>query len=280
MYTYLKTNYRILTSNDLNNRKLLHMLEVILAVMVLCVLADSQVSARPLRSVVCVDRNVVGKSAAEDIGRLFEINAEGETGRILAKNKISQTFLPPDSLVIKAMATYAADKDPAVDQIAIADSLSTKQAEPIQMPEQPAFLDIPEEPAVKTPKLPEFAENASQPGESAPVSDTEQPSSGEDADNQQFLCHGFICDRSGKIIGCSDVNVTDGVICLPSDPGCTGVAAGALSALGIQALEIYIPANIIVIEDGAFDGLTELCFIQVHPDNPVYGSSEGCLYRR
>ena len=43
---------------------------------------------------------------------------------------------------------------------------------------------------------------------------------------------------------------------------------------------MYIPANIVDISDSAFDGLSELFYIEVHPDNPVYGSSNGELYRK
>ena len=93
------------------------------------------------------------------------------------------------------------------------------------------------------------------------------------------MCGGFLCDASGKIIGCQNVSLIDGVLRLPSDAACTGIATGALAPLSSQQVyEIYIPANIIRIDDGAFDCLTELFFIEVHPDNPVYTSRDGYLY--
>lgn len=98
--------------------------------------------------------------------------------------------------------------------------------------------------------------------------------------NREVLCKGFLLDASGKITGCQNVLVIDGVLCLPSDIRCTGVAAGTLASLGTEIYEIYIPANIAAIEEGAFDGLPELIFIEVHPDNPVYESREGILCRK
>ncbi|MDO4312546.1 MAG: hypothetical protein Q4C52_05630 [Eubacteriales bacterium] len=91
---------------------------------------------------------------------------------------------------------------------------------------------------------------------------------------------GFICDLSGIIIGCDSVTITDGVLCIPSDETCKGIAAGALASLGEHIYEIYIPANITSIDAGAFDGLTELLYIEVHPDNPRYGSIGGILYEK
>lgn len=101
-----------------------------------------------------------------------------------------------------------------------------------------------------------------------------------DGDSSVMILDGFICDPSGRIIGCDGVSVTDGVLCLPFDGECTGVAAGALASLGGSVCEIYIPANITMIDEGAFDGLEGLMYIEVHPDNPVYGSSAGILLKK
>ena len=72
----------------------------------------------------------------------------------------------------------------------------------------------------------------------------------------------------------------DGVLRIPSAETCTGIATDALASLGTQVYEIYIPANITVIQEGAFNGLTELYYIEIHPDNPVYTSKEGLLYEK
>ena len=92
--------------------------------------------------------------------------------------------------------------------------------------------------------------------------------------------NGFLCDASGRIVGCEGLTVTDGVLNIPADGRCTAIADGAFASLGSEVFEIYIPANIVDISESAFDGLTELFYIEVHPDNSVYGSSNGELYRK
>lgn len=92
--------------------------------------------------------------------------------------------------------------------------------------------------------------------------------------------NGFMCDANGKIMGCERLTVTDGVLHIPTDGRCTAIVAGAFASLGSEVFEIYIPANIVDISDSAFDGLSELFYIEVHPDNPVYGSANGELYRK
>lgn len=91
---------------------------------------------------------------------------------------------------------------------------------------------------------------------------------------------GFLCNADGVIVGCDGLQVTDGVLNLTTDARCTAIADGAFAGLGSDVFEIYIPANIIDISESAFDGLPELFYIEVHPDNPVYGSANGVLYRK
>lgn len=92
--------------------------------------------------------------------------------------------------------------------------------------------------------------------------------------------NGFLCDVDGRIVGYDGITVTDGVLNIPADSRCTAIAGGAFTSLGSEVFEVYIPANIVDISDSAFDGLSELFYIEVHPDNPVYGSSNGELYRK
>ncbi len=118
--------------------------------------------------------------------------------------------------------------------------------------------------------------------DSEDLEETDETGSSEDTEEngQTFFCGGFLCNESGMIIGCPDIFITDGVLCLPSSIECTGVAAGALDSFSSEVYELYIPANIILIEDGALEGLTELFYIQVHPDNPIYKSSNGILDKK
>lgn len=112
------------------------------------------------------------------------------------------------------------------------------------------------------------------------ISGTDQNTSDEEIDNPAHICNGFILNSSGMIIGCHEIFIVDGVLCLPSNEACNGIAADALSSLDMQVYELYIPANIITIEEGAFNSLTELLYTEVHPDNPVYASNEGILYKK
>lgn len=274
MYAYIKINYEMLIGNDVNSRKLLHILEIVLAVMILCVLAASQTPTRELTGFGAADKsiakNTAKKSVMEDTDWFFKNYKKCGLGRTMSKNDINQFLSIRNTPPLEAVPTDTAD------------FLSEEPAMLPQMPEEPEppFETLDDLEAL-TPVQPEFSEEfTDQTEESTPVPDMDSPSSGENTDNQEFICQGFICDISGKIIGCSGVAVIDGVVCLPSDVRCTGIAAGALDALGMQVWEIYIPANIAAIDEGAFDGLTELCFVQVHPDNPVYGSDEGYLYEK
>lgn len=90
---------------------------------------------------------------------------------------------------------------------------------------------------------------------------------------------GFLCDEQGMIVGCDGLVITDGVLNIPSDERCKGIRSGAFASLGGEVFEVYVPAGILEIEEGAFDGLIELFYIEVNPANPHYGSENGSLYR-
>ncbi len=145
----------------------------------------------------------------------------------------------------------------------------------INPPNPPAITD---EPATDSPIPPTVTKDSDNNSDISDIDDEISPK--EDIDNTTSLCNGFLCNSSGVIIGCQGIVVIDGVISFPSSGICTGIAANALTSLGAQVYEIYIPANITAIEEGAFNGLTELFYIEVHPDNPVYASNEGRLYEK
>lgn len=90
---------------------------------------------------------------------------------------------------------------------------------------------------------------------------------------------GFVSDDEGHIISCAaGGNIVDGILALPSDAACTGIESGALNAVAELVVEIYIPANIMYIGEGAFDGLPNLMYIEAEPGNPNYYSEGGILY--
>lgn len=158
--------------------------------------------------------------------------------------------------------------------------------EPEVIPQNPPATT--ENPAITPPKPPAVTDDSTIDSSRPPTitgdsdksesgSDINEIPSDEENNDTTFLCKGFLCNSSGIIIGCPDVVVIDGVLCIPTTETCTGIAADALVSLGAQVYEIYIPANITTIEEGALNGLTELFYIEVHPDNPVYTSNGGIL---
>lgn len=89
----------------------------------------------------------------------------------------------------------------------------------------------------------------------------------------------MLSDR-GYLIDCGPELVSDGLLLLPFDDSCTGVDAHAFDKLAQIVEEIYIPANITDIASGVFENLTNLIYIEVAPDNPVYYSVNGELYMK
>lgn len=90
---------------------------------------------------------------------------------------------------------------------------------------------------------------------------------------------GFVSDDAGHITSCATEEVIqDGILALPSDMACTGIESGALAAVADQVAEIYIPANITYIGEGAFENLPNLMYIEVATGNPNYYSEGGILY--
>lgn len=91
---------------------------------------------------------------------------------------------------------------------------------------------------------------------------------------------GYALSARGYLMDCGPEMVSDGLLLLPSDGTCTGVEAHAFDKLAQMIEEIYIPANITYIASGVFENLTNLVYIEVSPDNPVYYSVNGELYTK
>lgn len=98
-------------------------------------------------------------------------------------------------------------------------------------------------------------------------------------ENADGMNSGFLMDESGKITGISDRDLVavDGCLTLPSE-GCTGIAAGAFLGAGDGIVEVYLPANMTDLEEGAFLGLNEAEWIETAEENPVYSSEDGVLF--
>lgn len=89
----------------------------------------------------------------------------------------------------------------------------------------------------------------------------------------------FVIDEDGMLCEFHPeyAEITDGVLALPKE-GCTGIRSGAFSDCGAEIYEIYIPATISVIEEGAFSGLDFLEWIEVEEGNPGCCSIDGVLF--
>lgn len=93
---------------------------------------------------------------------------------------------------------------------------------------------------------------------------------------------GFLSDDRGYIIGYTDAGriMSDGMIALPTHESCIGIARNAFAGLEEEIEDIYIPGNITAIEDGVFEDLYNLIYIEVASANPIYKSKDGILYKR
>ena len=258
MLSYISTNYKAIMSSEWTDKTNGEVIGILLALLLMFVIAGCQNLDVSLEEVVTEDSIVVaGEIGSPGVSnRIFScadgslpdvtyglgIPVKGISSFISEGLKI-QTENVKEPMVSVKETVKAAEKEAlaTTDDIVVSDDLVT---------------------------------------DSGIVEEKEQQDDTIEEINQPVLCHGFLCDTTGMIIGCDSVSVVDGVLCLPSDGTCTGVSTGALASLGSDVFEIYIPANITLIEPGAFEGLTELFYIEVHPDNPVYGSSCGTLYEK
>lgn len=296
MYAYMKINYEFMKNEKFNIRNLIDLLAFLFAVTLLCILSGTRTSSLPAASIkegFSISKNTdentiiisdwipdINTNRKPDI-RLFSID-----------NKLNLKVTLPEITKITQQQTDKIQSDAfqkATDKPIIPSIISESPANilteqttisekaVVTLPEQ---TDIPEKVVVTLPEQTVIPEaSVILPDEPASIPDTMPEPSPDNVNDQNFSCNGFLCNASGMIIACQDdIIITDGVLCLPFDSSCTGLRADALTPLSMQIYEIYIPANIIAIEEGAFDDLTELFFIEVHPDNPVYGSDNGYLY--
>lgn len=89
----------------------------------------------------------------------------------------------------------------------------------------------------------------------------------------------FLIDEEGMLYGVrmEELDYTSGVLELPTE-NCVGIRSNAFIG-GISGIyEIYIPANISMIETGALNGLADLFDITVEAGNVNYSSIDGVLY--
>lgn len=93
---------------------------------------------------------------------------------------------------------------------------------------------------------------------------------------------GFLINEEGYIAGYTDASkfLKDYLVVFPRNAACTGIEKDALKGLEADIYEIYIPANISYIAEGALDELVNLYYIEAAPGNPRFYSENGILYYR
>ena len=129
------------------------------------------------------------------------------------------------------------------------------------VPEEPA-TSVPEEPAISVPD---------DPAEQVPPENTGNGS-------VPGVIDGFLVNESGIIYGISDPDlvVNDGYMEFPTEK-CTGIAASTFSSGLPTVREIFIPANITYIEEGAFSGLANMEWFEMESSGAYY-TEEGVLF--
>lgn len=299
MITYITMNYKTVMDRARSDRKMEEIVGILLVSIILCHMVASQKTEMPLREVVAEDSYIFGETVKEtgDMSVLNSMDSDCLFSADFSDNNISEKYVPlitkagdhvdfddsagmsEEMLSVSLLADTGADLEETAGELLITEKELSVVEKPETIIEELVIapvetVAVPEElDAVPAVPVKNLEEPATVPADSLTVS--EEPVKEEEASFVNY--NGFVCDLSGKIIGCDGVLVTDGVLCLPSDGICTGVATGAFASLSESVYEIYIPENIIAIEAGAFDGLSELLYIEVHPDNPVYQSSFGVL---
>lgn len=155
----------------------------------------------------------------------------------------------------------------------------------VYMPEAPAAT-VPEEPEVSVPEgtapvIPEVPEASvpEEPATSVPDDPEEQvPPENTGNGSVPGVIDGFLVNESGIIYGISDPDlvVNNGYMEFPTEK-CTGIAAGTFSSGLPTVREIFIPANITYIEEGAFSGLANMEWFEMESSGAYY-TEEGVLF--
>lgn len=126
------------------------------------------------------------------------------------------------------------------------------------------------------------------PAEDLPAGGDTEDENGDNtgSDAGMTILNGFYVSESGVICGIADpaAVVSDSCMTFPSS-GCSGISADAFAAVPEGVREVYIPANITYIEEGAFSGFTEVEWYEMEPsgefftENGVIFSAGGtCLF--
>lgn len=136
----------------------------------------------------------------------------------------------------------------------------------------PSSERVPQIPDETVPQMPEAVPSVpDEPAGSVP-SDTPE----EENTVPPAAVGGFYVDESGMICGIADPSVVeDGCLVLPSE-GCRGIRRGAFAGAPAGICEVFIPANITLIEEGAMSDLSDAEWFEAEPGS--YYTEDGVLF--
>ena len=146
--------------------------------------------------------------------------------------------------------------------------------------EIPTAVLIPEEPNPSAPEmsLPETAVPGLPEDGTAPSVPVEEfPAENPPEESVPENVNAFLVDTSGMICGIADTDViSDGYLVLPAE-GCSGIRVSAFADVSELITEIYIPANITQIEEGAFACLSCLEWLEAEGSDSCF-TEDGVLF--
>lgn len=248
----------------------LHRLERTVAVLIIFVMIAVWVYNAEISVPVMEDEYALSSMEADaDAAVSSGLTGAGEAGRMAGS--FSEKSGPDVSEILADLA--ASGCSPAAMDIPV---LTPNSAEAVPFTEEIPEDDIlPSDTAAKAESVPAEPEY---PLTAVPPSDN--PAGEEPAETVPAVpmdVNGFLVDASGMICGIGDPSViSDGYLALP-DEGCTGLRAGAFADAPAVIMEIYIPANITDIEEGAFTGLGELEWLEAEASDKYY-TEDGVLF--
>lgn len=233
------------------------------------------------------DSVLAGKSTAADM--LPDVTEEEEaeeavrTGTIISE--MSEPLIPAAGETLPEPAVSGAENDTAAAESTAITDISGISAD---MPPVPSMSEISagetEDSTAEVTERPAAAEEqtAATPENTDAITSEESAdpvlSADMEAETVPGTVDGFLVTDSGIIYGIADPDqvVSDGYMELP-DAGCTGIAAGTFSSGLPEVREIYIPAGITYIEEGAFTGLTNVEWFEMESSD-IYYTEEGVLF--
>ena len=208
------------------------------------------------------DINVSGNDLPEKVTITKQIK---EPEKMDERPFLSAEDIQADVIRAAAVPAESLVEEPIVEEIAVKEPMAEEIAAEEPDVKRDGNINVASEPIITNPDSMENVKNENE--------NEEEPIAVGNTDTGYLInAEGMICGLSG-----SKEVIKDGVLRFP-EKGCSGIAAGALAALGSQVEEIGIPANITEIQPGAFAELSDLGWIEADEANPAYVTVDGVLY--